>query len=405
MNSGIMHNRKIILLSVMVVTVSFFARCIQAIPSPDPRGPEYSGSSKCVNCHQEISYSYAHTAHFLSTQIANEKTVKGNFSNDSNELWINDSTRIMMEKRDSGLYQVLYLNNKQETQRRFDLLMGTSKVQAFFYWQNDGFFQLPVFYYINKHAWASSPGTAASKINFNRPAVNACFQCHSSFSNGDPHGISVAVAKQQNWVFNIDCERCHGPAAAHVQFHESHPDEKQSRFLTSFQSLVKSRKVELCAVCHSGTGNIIIKSTAGFKMGDTLESYMSVIPDNTSSPDIHGNLTRQLSLSKCFRMGDMDCSTCHNAHVNEKEVSKNFNESCQHCHSPGQHFCGLADKTDITFLKSNCTACHMPAQTSVSLLVQAGNHSSEDSMKIVNHRIAVYPVETEMVFKTISHLH
>src|SRR5450432_3644800 len=126
MNSGIMHNRKIILLSVMVVTVSFFARCIQAIPSPDPRGPEYSGSSKCVNCHQEISYSYAHTAHFLSTQIANEKTVKGNFSNDSNELWINDSTRIMMEKRDSGLYQVLYLNNKQETQRRFDLLMGTS---------------------------------------------------------------------------------------------------------------------------------------------------------------------------------------------------------------------------------------------------------------------------------------
>ena len=78
-------------------------------------------------------------------------TVVGNFSKDSNELFINDSTRIMMEKRDSGLYQVLYINNKQIIALRFDLVMGAVKGQTYLSWHDKGLFQLPVSYITALH--------------------------------------------------------------------------------------------------------------------------------------------------------------------------------------------------------------------------------------------------------------
>ena len=82
----------------MVCTIFLFTKCFQPEVN-DPRGGAYAGSAKCIRCHPSVSSSYAHTAHYLSTQIANEGSVMGKFfKKDSNELFINDSTRIIMEK-------------------------------------------------------------------------------------------------------------------------------------------------------------------------------------------------------------------------------------------------------------------------------------------------------------------
>ncbi|HEY4936377.1 MAG TPA: multiheme c-type cytochrome, partial [Puia sp.] len=225
--------RKILLLTVIVATVFLFDRCLSGQAPSDPRGQAYAGSATCTRCHGSISTSFAHTAHFLSTRVADSASVAGNFSKDSNELLINDSTRIMMEKRDSGLYQVLYIKNKPIAAHRFDLVMGSVKGQTYLYWKGNGFFQLPVSYFSELHRWTSSPGYSFERLNFNRPIVKECFYCHSSFANGNPHGFSGDDVHQNSWVFNIDCERCHGPAAAHVQFHETHPEVNQARFMTS----------------------------------------------------------------------------------------------------------------------------------------------------------------------------
>ena len=85
-----------------MAAVVFFAKCFKQQSAADPRGEVYAGSVTCVRCHQSISDSYAHTAHYLSTRTADEKSVAGSFAKDANELIINDSTRIIMEKRDSG---------------------------------------------------------------------------------------------------------------------------------------------------------------------------------------------------------------------------------------------------------------------------------------------------------------
>jgi hypothetical protein len=390
--------RKLILITGIAGSVFLFTRCFRVQEPPDPRGPAFAGSDACVNCHKTTSLSFAHTAHFLSTRIADSNTIAGNFSKDSNELMINNSTRIRMEKKDTGFYQVLYVDNKEMESHRFDLVIGAVKGQTYLYWKENGFFQMPVSYISALHQWTGSPGYSFSDLNFNRPVLTECFGCHSSFAEGDPHGRSGIDLQQNSWIFNIDCERCHGPAAAHVQFHASHPEEKHAKFMVSFQSLSRSQKIDLCAICHSGTKHILLKSIFAFKMGDSLSSFM--IPLSTGDQlDVHGNQTQLLSQSKCFRNSNMDCSTCHDIHVNQRGLIKSFNEHCQSCHAPGKHFCKMATSSNAFFLQNNCTGCHMPLQASAAIVVQTSDQNVAIPSMVVNHRIAIYPEETAKIMK------
>jgi hypothetical protein len=398
-----MDFRKIFLLTGILFTVFLFTRCFHDQIPADPRGPAYAGSVECARCHSSVSSSYEHTAHFLSTRVADEVSVEGNFSKDSNELVINDSTKIVMEKRDSGLFQVLYSNNKTISAHRFDLVMGAIKGQTYLYREDDVFFELPVSYLTALNRWTSSPGYDFANLTFNRPVVKECFECHSSFANTAKSTMDKSNIKK-SWILNIDCERCHGPAAAHVQFHDTHPEEKQSAFMTSFKTLTRGQKIDLCAACHSGTKHILLRSTFGFKMGDSLAYYM--IPLSTGDQlDVHGNQNQLLSQSKCFSMSNIDCSTCHNAHVNERGLLQSFNHTCQNCHTPGQHFCGMANDSNTVFIKNNCTNCHMPSQASRAIVVQSANNKLAVPTMVANHRIAIYPEETAKIMKSKIHDH
>ena len=396
-----MDFRKIYLLAGIIAATFIFTRCFRSQVQQDPRGLAYAGSATCIRCHKSNSSSYTHTAHFLSTRVADDHSVSGSFAMDSNELAINDTTRLLMEKRNTGLYQVLYLNNKEISAQRFDLVMGAVKGQTYLYWKENGYFQLPVSYSTGLHHWTSSPGYSFSHLNFNRPVAKECFNCHSSYVPDDLPAPSDFDAQQINSIFNIDCERCHGPAAAHVRFHESHPEEKKSGYLVSYQSMDRERKIDLCAICHSGTKHILLKSTFGFKMGDSLSTYM--MPLYTGDElDVHGNQSQLLSRSKCFRLSNIDCSTCHNTHLNERGFVKNMNDRCQHCHSPGQHFCGMATVSNTAFLQSNCTNCHMPAQASRAIVLQTTGNTQPVPAMVVNHRIAIYPEATAEIMKSIK---
>jgi hypothetical protein len=215
------------------------------------------------------------------------------------------------------------------------------------------------------HRWSSSPGYALAGLNFSRTITKDCFECHSSFANRDEQGLLDFRYNPVSWVFNIDCERCHGPAAAHVQFHEDNREEKQSRFIVSFKSLNRQQKIDLCAVCHSGNNNILLKSRFAFKMGDSMRSYMIPIR-NGSQMDVHGNQTQLLSESKCFQGSNLDCTTCHNTHVNERGKRALYNEHCQQCHTPGNHFCAMAIDSNMGLLKTIAHAVICPSRHQMS---------------------------------------
>ena len=394
-----MGNRKLFILLAIASAVFLFANCFKKNKMSDPRGEEYAGSEKCAGCHPGITSSYRHTAHFLSTAIAGSNVIMGSFSRDSNKLIVNDSTTIVMEKKDSGFYQVLYVKDQPVLSRRFDLVMGSVKGQTYLSWFEQDMYQLPVSYITALNRWSSSPGYALEDLNFTRTITKDCFECHSSYVKRDKHGMVDYRRHANTWVFNIDCERCHGPAATHVLFHEAHPEERKSKFIVPFALLGRQQRIDLCAVCHSGNNNILLKSRFGYKMGDSLKSYMIPIRSGDEL-DVHGNQTQLLSQSKCFTMSPIECTTCHDPHKTERNNIQDFNARCQTCHTEKEHFCSFATESNKSFIVSNCTRCHMPEQPSLAIKVQAEPNSTRAiPTMVVNHRIAIYPEVTDKMLK------
>ncbi len=310
-----------------------------------------------------------------------------------------------MEKRGAVPYQVLYINGKEKRSERFDIIFGYAKGQSYLYWKNDLLFQLPVSYFTNLHSWTSSPGYPPGQVFFDRPIYERCFECHTSYiktSAGQQAGLqNVKALDKTTLIYDIDCERCHGPAANHVNFHNAYPEEKQGRYIISYKSLSRAQKIDMCAVCHSGNKNFMLRSVFAFMPGDTLSHFM--LPDinaaaNPATPDVHGNQAALLAMSKCFIMSNMDCSTCHNTHINDRGNYIRYAQRCQGCHTiAGHNFCKMADSSNMAFLKNNCTRCHMPGQPSNVIMVKTAAGKINTPVSMINHRIAIYPVESKKI--------
>jgi hypothetical protein len=179
------HKRKISFLTFLCLSVVIFNNCInEQKKSSDARGEEYSGSKKCITCHNDIYNSYVKTAHNLSSRPASKATIKGNFTKDSNTLYYRSALKVAMEQRDSSFYQVVYIDDIEKQAARFDIVVGSgAKGQSYLYWYGDNIFQLPVSYYVPGHSWVNSPNYPPENVLFNRNIPVGCFECHSSYIN------------------------------------------------------------------------------------------------------------------------------------------------------------------------------------------------------------------------------
>src|SRR5690348_4811124 len=74
---------------------------------------QFAGSEACTRCHKNISDDYMHTEHYLTSAIATEKTVKGNFAPGKNSFAYSPYRVVHLEKRDDNLYQVYYYKNEE----------------------------------------------------------------------------------------------------------------------------------------------------------------------------------------------------------------------------------------------------------------------------------------------------
>jgi hypothetical protein len=393
--------KKILLIGTISSGILLFSRCLES-GSRDPRGKAYTGSASCAQCHRSIVDSYGHTPHFHSAALASFNTIEGSFSKDSNTFVVNDTIKVVMEKRDGAPCQVLYVNGRETRAQPFDIVFGYSKGQGYLYWKNEQLYQLPISYFTDLHRWTSSPGYPPGMPFFDRPVLERCFECHTSFiTPSDPKNVNAL--DRASLIVNIDCERCHGPAANHVAFHTENPGEKTGRYIVSYKNLTRQQKIDLCAVCHAGSNNIPLRSLFAFRPGDSLSHFAVPAHVGSGRPDVHGDQFALLAGSKCFRMSEMDCSTCHNTHVNDHGDWAAYAQRCQGCHSDANHnFCKMADARNTAFLKANCTRCHMPSQPSVIIKVKTGGMSTQTPIFMINHRIAVYPEESKKILDSFN---
>ena len=403
-----MTKPKILRFLIFLVPLPFLlAQCLTESAKPgDPRGPLYAGPSSCASCHKSVYQSYMHTAHFMASGAATDSLVQGNFNKGFNEFVFNTQAKVVMNKTDSGMYQSSYVNSRVELKRRFDVIFGGVKGQTYAYWLANELFQLPISYVTNRHTWINSPGYDSTRAVFERAVNTRCLDCHMSFAKQEapqlPNFYSgVEGFQKASFVFSVDCERCHGPAAQHVKFHTDNPTEKTAKFIVPFRSLSREQKINMCAVCHSGSGSPIIKPTFGFKPGDTLSKFIAVNrgPANTNYKflDVHGNQKALLESSKCFINSALDCSTCHDTHVNDRDKLTLYATKCMTCHSKTSHFqCKMASKPSETMLTNNCISCHMPAFPSHTIV------AGQQGALVHTHHIGIYPEETEKILVYIK---
>jgi hypothetical protein len=402
--------RTAILCTVAVFAgILLFSRCLDS-GARDPRGKAYADPASCASCHASIVNAYGHTPHFHSAALASFNTIRGSFSRDSNTFVVNDSVRVVMEDRGGTPYQVLYVRNKEVRVQRFDIVFGYEKGQGYLYWKDDQLYQLPISYFTDLHRWTTSPGYPAGMPFFDRPVLLRCFECHTTYispssrrsgSPSDPKNVNALDAN--SLIVNIDCQRCHGPAANHVAFHTENPGEKIGRYISSYKNLTRRQKIDLCAVCHAGSNNIQLRSLFAFRPGDSLSQFAVSAHVGSNQPDVHGDQLALLASSKCFRGSEMDCSTCHDTHVNDHGDWAAYARRCQTCHSETNHnFCKIADASNIGFLKLNCSRCHMPSQPSEVIRVRTGETGAHTPIFMINHRIAIYPEESRRILDSLN---
>lgn len=382
-----------------------FSQCFHKNKPVDPRGAAYAGSASCLKCHKNVYQDYLHNHHYLTSQTASQATIHGSFSPDSNTVPFNNDIKAVMEKHKDGFYQVSYANGKIIEKQRFDIIMGSKRAETYLYWKGNEVYQLPVTYYLSLHKWANSPDYSADSVNFSRLIGRRCFECHSSYIQNMPGQAGATGGTdsldKSTMLLSIDCERCHGPGAEHVDFHTQNPAVKRPMYIKKISSLSRERRMDLCSVCHSGNTSVMIKSTFDFKPGDTLANFKGGEhfhrAQEVTKIDVHGNQAQLLAGSQCFIKSKIECTTCHNIHDNEVKSVKIYSQYCLNCHSAVKHSFDKTEGQSGNIINSNCIDCHMPVKTSQSVLINEAGNKTIFPLIARTHLVAVYPEESKKI--------
>ena len=399
----ICQHRSLWVISAIITGAIIFIECTNmqtssaAMPRSHAQYSEYAGSRACAACHKEIYDTHIHTAHFHTSEQANESNVKGSFEKGKNTFQFNEREYVAMERRNGRLYQVDYFKGKENMAQPIDITTGSGKRgQTYLYWEENKLFQLPISYFTSLDQWTNSPGYA-NRVVFNRPITTRCLECHSTYFQKSPDDqAGNDEFSRTNIIYGVDCEKCHGPGVRHIAFHKNNPDDKQPHFIINTNKLTRQQNLDLCRLCHGGK-LVKLRPSFTFQVGDSLSGFFYVPPDypDPNGIDVHGNQYGLLASSKCFRGSQMTCVTCHNSHRNEEGMVAEFSAKCMNCHNTEQNnFCKLKHKEKYN-ITANCIDCHMPELNSKAITVLLQGESTPAPASMRTHFITVYPEETK----------
>lgn len=366
---------------------------VAAIATSDQPGPSVRS---CQLCHRQIVETFLQTGHFHTSAEATPQSVKGRFSEGHNLLRTGvPGVYFRSEGRDGGFYEtgVDSARGRSRTER-IDVAIGSGRRgQTYLYWRNGLLFELPVSYLTASRRWINSPGYPDGQIDFERVIVPQCLDCHStSFPlNADRR----AVRYSGNYQPGILCEKCHGPGQAHVSYHTSHPADSLGQFILNPARFSRDRKVDNCALCHSGERDPR-RPPFSYRPGAVLDEYLAPARE-TPDPDVHGNQVGLLQRSKCFRSSpDMSCSTCHDVHRPERDLA-DFVPKCLACHQTDHH--PMAEQLGER-LTASCIDCHMPNRRSRA--IEINTPGSRVALYYRSHAIGIYPDVAAAVLRSVG---
>lgn len=405
----IRNTRLVVIVSQVIAFILLVATC-DSIRNEDKlsgitnsSGQEFAGSETCVTCHQSITESHTLTPHFLTSRPGTIEAVKGNFDSGKNVFVLNERLKVVMEKTSSGLFQRGFVDGAEVDKKPIDMTIGSGRQgQTYLFWKDSVLYQLPASYHAPSGTWSNSPGYPTDQILFNRSVSARCLECHSTHFKIGKTTVDGETFDRKQVMLSVDCERCHGPAARHVNFHMKHPEETEARDIINPARLSRKQKLDNCALCHAGIRNNFMPSFT-YTVGENLDEYFFPVQpaDSGATLDVHGNQYGLLTASKCFRMSEMDCSSCHNVHIKETNRLDVFSARCMNCHQKGSDkFCKQPEVPGLVLAK-NCIDCHMPALPSRQVFLRASGNKSTPFL-IRTHLVGNYEKQIKSFLKKIE---
>ena len=364
-------------------------------PAQSDTRPGYVGDEKCLSCHPRQK-DFPRTAHHLTSRPATRESIAGSFAPGKNVLKTPEpELQYRMEARDDGFFQTGLIVAPSLTvtiSQPFDLVIGSGrKGQTYLYWargpaggEADRLFQLPVSYWTEIASWVNSPGYGDRMVDFSRPVLPRCLECHGTYAEPVEDSNSASRYKKASLVLGVTCERCHGPGAQHSSVNSVAGRKPVDQMIVNPAKLPRDRQLALCSLCHGGAG-VAKTPVFSFKVGDALADHLQLASPKPDDPlDVHGNQIELLQRSKCFKSSNMTCSTCHDVHLPQRNAA-DFSARCLTCHQVQS--CGLFRRRGRA-LTGKCVDCHLPNQ--ISNVIFSTHAGTRIRPKVRNHWIKMY---------------
>ena len=373
-------------------------------PTPVQKQPilpsSYAGIGACMSCHKSKVDSFLQTAHHLDSRPADATSVLGDFTPGRNRLNTRDpNVFFTMEQRADALFVTATTGAppaQQTRAERMDIVIGSGrKGQTYLYWRDNQLFELPVSSWTAHKAWVNSPGYPDGIVNFDRPVLPRCLECHSTAFESWPGPPNTF--NRSGFILGIQCEKCHGPARDHVARRSETPGSTKVIEVVNTGKLSRDLQIALCATCHAA-GILPNAPAFSYRPGAPLSEYFEPLPPNQAlNPEVHGDQVGLLESSRCYReSASMTCSTCHDLHIRQRDPVA-FATQCRSCHKVDA--CKLFPSAGAN-IEARCVDCHMPNRRSG--VISVTSTSSQMVPEVRTHAITVYPDVTAAVLKTMG---
>lgn len=361
------------------------------------RSPDQTlvGSARCAECHESMHRTWTGARHSRMLQPATPATVLGDFSQKSITL---RSTRFELERSGDEFTIRGAFPAQSETRHRIDYTLGSRRVQHYLTTLPDGrIVVLPPTWDVLRREWFHNLDIVNPDEATQNPVQvwnSNCFGCH--VSAGVKGFDSSANRYNTTWTdFGTNCERCHGPGAAHVAKYSQTvkpeagmaPATPGATAIVVPTRLTAERSTMVCAQCHSLRDITVPGFVAGADYFDhfapVLEYAQKSDKDPAYWPDGRPRRFSNDAIgfwqSGCFVSGGASCTTCH-TDPHEPNIERHAQLTtastglCAKCHAPiakdvTRHTRHAAGSTG-----SACVACHMPP-TVISLRSRMPDHT------------------------------
>lgn len=347
---------------------------------------EYADPATCVGCHRDEASGYAETgmARAFSTPNAQNTAslamhMKPFFHAASNTyyLFVEHEGRWLERRWQQGFDG----NPDNVEELSIDYVMGSGNhVRTYLHREQDGtLIELPLAWYAEEGGhWGMNPGFDSTHPMTRRAVAYECMFCHNAYPSIPPiehRDLSANPVYGAVLPAGIDCQRCHGPGATHVQLAQTKgiPVAEVRKAIVNPARLSNERQMEVCEQCHLETTSRQLpdrirnydRDPFGYRPGTPLAAFNAYYERDSQSGRTDNfeivNAAYRLRQSQCFlkSQGALTCESCHDPHDLHKggDSAEYYAKVCLGCHRAALT---LRIAAHLHPGSDACISCHMP---------------------------------------------